>query len=389
MKFASKLIKNFYRNIMYKNINVIFLILLINLISSQKNIYAKDIKNKPIVVVIDAGHGGKDTGAIGRKGLEKNIVLSIALKLGKLIEDNLQGVKVIYTRKTDVFVELNKRAEIANKNKADLFISIHANSNKKTKPYGAETYVMGLHKTQENLNVAKRENSVIVFEKDYSKKYEGYDPKSSESYIIFSLMQNAYLNQSLAFASLVQDEFKNYAKRYDRGVKQAGFLVLWNTTMPSVLVETGFISNAKEEKYLLSDKGEEITAECIYKALCEYIKSIKNKTVTNTTNLDITKPVTKNVVKKTNDNTVDNNIFFKIQITSSSKPIPLDSNYFKGFKNIEEHKISSTYKYTIGNETNFKKIKKMQQSVKQKFPDAFIVAFKNGKKIPINDAIKK
>lgn len=374
---------------MYKNINVIFLILLISLISIQKNVYAKGIKNKPIVVVIDAGHGGKDTGAIGRKGLEKNIVLSIALKLGKLIENNLKGVKVIYTRKTDVFVELDKRADIANKNKADLFISIHANSSKKSKPYGAETYVMGLHKTQENLNVAKRENSVIVFEKDYSKKYEGYDPKSSESYIIFSLMQNAYLNQSLAFASLVQDEFKDYAKRYDRGVKQAGFLVLWNTTMPSVLVETGFISNAKEEGYLLSDKGEEITAECIYKALCEYIKSIKNKTVADTTNLNITKSVTKNVVKKTNHNTVDNNILFKIQITSSSKPIPLNSNYFKGLKNIEEHKISSTYKYTIGNNTDYKKIKKMQVSVKQKFPDAFIVAFKNGKKISINDAIKK
>ena len=378
---------------MYKNINAIFLLILISLLNIQANICAKGtkyLKNKPIVVVIDAGHGGKDPGAIGRRGQEKNITLAVALKLGKLIEDSLQDVKVIYTRKTDVFVELNKRAEIANKNKADLFISIHANSNKKTKPHGAETYVMGLHKTQENLNVAKRENSVIVFEKDYSKKYEGYDPNSSESYIIFSLMQNAYLEQSLAFASFVQSEFKNCAKRHDRGVRQAGFLVLWNTTMPSVLIETGFISNSKEEEYLLSNNGEDAIASCIYKALCEYIKSINNKTVADTINFNINKSVSKNdSITKLNNDTNDDRIFFKIQITSSSKQIPLDSNYFKGFKDVEEHKISSTYKYTVGNDNDIDKIKRMQQSVRQYFPDAFIVAFKNGKKISINEAIKK
>ncbi len=378
---------------MYKNINVIFLLILISLLNIQANIYAKGtkyLKNKPVIVVIDAGHGGKDPGAIGRNGQEKNIALAIALKLGKLLEDNLQNVKVIYTRKTDVFVELNKRAEIANKNKADLFISIHANASIKTRPYGTETFVMGLHKTQENLKVAKRENSVIVFEEDYSKKYEGYDINSSESYIIFSLMQNAYLEQSLAFASFVQNEFKNCAKRHDRGVKQAGFLVLWNTTMPSVLIETGFISNENEEKYLLSNKGKDAIALCIYKALCEYIKSINNKTVSDTTNFKINKSVSKNdSITKLKKRTIDDRIFFKIQITSSSKQIPLDSSYFKGFKDVEEHKISSAYKYTIGNDTDIDKIKKMQQSVRRYFPDAFIVAFKNEKKIPINEAIKK
>ncbi|MCK5823666.1 MAG: N-acetylmuramoyl-L-alanine amidase [Bacteroidales bacterium] len=366
---------------MYKNINAIFLIILIILFNINTIIYAQS-ENKQMIIVLDAGHGGKDSGAIGRRGQEKNIVLAISLKLGKLIEENLKDVKVIYTRKTDVFIELDKRAEIANKNKADLFISIHANSNKKTKPFGAETYVMGLHKTQENLNVAKRENSVIVFEEDYSKKYEGYDPKSSESYIIFSLMQNAYLEQSLSFASFVQGEIKNSAKRNDRGVKQAGFLVLWNTTMPSVLIETGFISNKKEEDYLLSKQGVDAISKCIYNALCEYIISIKNKTVAETTNFIVNN-------KNAEDNSKDT-VLFKIQISSSSKQIPLNSNHFKGCKSVEEFKVSeSSYKYTVGCDTDFKNIKKMQKSIKQHFPDAFIVAFKNGKKIPINEAIKK
>ena len=364
---------------MYKNINSIFLIILIILFNINTNIFAQS-DNKQMIIVIDPGHGGKDSGAIGRRGQEKNIVLAISLKLGKLIEENLKDVKVIYTRKTDVFVELNKRAEIANKNKADLFISIHANSNKKTKPFGAETYVMGLHKTQENLNVAKRENSVIVFEEDYSKKYEGYDPKSSESYIIFSLMQNAYLEQSLSLASFVQGEIKNSAKRKDRGVKQAGFLVLWNTTMPSVLIETGFISNKKEEDYLLSKQGEDDMALCIYNALKEYIKSIKNKTVAETTSF----------YNNNKKDTLKDKIFFKIQVSSSSKQIPLDSEHFKGCKNVEEYKASPTsYKYTVGCDSDFNSIKKMQKSIKQHFPGAFIVAFKNGKKIPISEAIKK
>ncbi|MBE9467625.1 MAG: N-acetylmuramoyl-L-alanine amidase [Bacteroidetes bacterium] len=372
---------------MYKNINVIFLIIFIFLFNFHTDTNAQ-IQNKRMIIVIDAGHGGKDSGAIGRKSQEKNIVLAIALKLGKLIEDGLKDIKVIYTRKTDVFIELNKRAEIANKSKADLFISIHANSNKKTKPYGAETYVMGLHKTQENLDVAKRENSVIVFEEDYSKKYEGYNPNSSESYIIFSLMQNAYLEQSLSLASFVQGEIKNNAKRNDRGVKQAGFLVLWNTTMPSVLIETGFISNKKEEEYLISKKGENDIALCIYNALFEYIKSIKNKTAKELTNFNFNKTTETDRAEIKKDFTNDK-IYFKIQIFSSSKQIPLNSNDFKGYKSVEEHKISSTFKYTVGSNENLKKIKKMQQSVKLNFPDAFIVAFKNGKKISINEAIKK
>ncbi|HQH40449.1 MAG TPA: N-acetylmuramoyl-L-alanine amidase, partial [Bacteroidales bacterium] len=194
-------------------------------------------------VVIDAGHGGEDPGAIGRTAREKDITLPIALKVGQYITENFNNVEVIYTRKNDTFIPLFDRADIANKNNADLFVSIHVNANPKNREAeGTETYVMGLHTDEKNFEVAKKENSVIVLEKDYSIKYEGFDPSSPESYIIFSLMQNKYLEQSLTLAAMVQDEFREKALRCDRGVKQAGFLVLWRTSMPSILIETGFIS---------------------------------------------------------------------------------------------------------------------------------------------------
>jgi N-acetylmuramoyl-L-alanine amidase len=194
-------------------------------------------KNKIHTVVVDPGHGGKDPGTVGKQTKEKEIVLGIALKLGKYIEDNMSDVKVIYTRKTDVFVPLHERAEIANKNDADIFISIHANADPKWKAEGTETYAMGLHKSEDNLEVAKLENSVILMEEDYTTNYENFDPNSAESYIAISLLQNIHLEQSLEFASYIQNQFRERAKRKDRGVKQAGFLVLWQTTMPSVLVE--------------------------------------------------------------------------------------------------------------------------------------------------------
>ncbi|MFC2104763.1 N-acetylmuramoyl-L-alanine amidase [Bacteroidota bacterium] len=193
-------------------------------------------------IIIDAGHGGRDDGTSGRKAKEKDIALTIAIKLGTYIEENIPDVKVIYTRTTDVFVPLNERANIANKNKADLFISIHLNGNKNTRAYGTETYAMGLHKTDGNLEVAKIENSAILFEEDYTTKYEGFDPNSAESYIMFSFLQNTYLEQSLNYASFIENEFETRALRKSRGVKQAGFLVLWKTTMPSVLIEAGFFN---------------------------------------------------------------------------------------------------------------------------------------------------
>ncbi len=220
-------------------------------------------------VCIDAGHGGHDSGCLGSSSKEKEVALSIALKLGKLIEQNFSDVKVIYTRKTDVFIPLHERANIANRAKADLFICIHLNSGAKS-AYGSETYVMGLHKTNDNLGVAKRENAAILLEDDYKTKYDGFDPNSPEANIIFSLYQNQYMHQSVEFASKIQQQFEEHAGRFNRGVKQAGFLVLYKTAMPAVLIENGFLSHDAEEKFLDSDKGQTTMATAIYRAFKEY-----------------------------------------------------------------------------------------------------------------------
>ena len=220
-------------------------------------------------VVLDAGHGGHDSGCLGGDSKEKNIALSIALKLGKMIEERYPDIKVVYTRKTDVFVELRERAEIANNKDADLFICIHCNSGNKA-AYGFETFVMGLHKTDDNLSVSKRENASILLEKDYKQNYDGYDPNSPESNIIFNLYQNLYMEKSLTFASKVQANVVEHAGRYNRGVKQAGFLVLYKTAMPSVLIETGFLTNINDEKYLLSEKGQAGMVTAIFRAFKEY-----------------------------------------------------------------------------------------------------------------------
>ncbi|MCX6243602.1 MAG: N-acetylmuramoyl-L-alanine amidase [Bacteroidetes bacterium] len=224
-------------------------------------------------VVIDAGHGGKDPGALGKKSQEKNITLPIVLKLAEQIRAECKGVTVICTRTTDEFIELHERAEIANRSKADLFISIHCNANPKHNFHGAETYIMGLHRTEANLEIAKFENAAILMEPDYSTNYNGFDPNSDESYITFTLFQNAYLEQSTTFASLVQDEMKDRVGMDDRGVRQAGFLVLYKTTMPSVLIETGFLSNLEEEKFLSSQKGQEY----ISGAICRAFRRFKAK----------------------------------------------------------------------------------------------------------------
>lgn len=226
-------------------------------------------------VVIDAGHGGKDPGTIGKFLKEKDVVLKIALKVGEYIEQNVPDVKVIYTRKTDRFIELTERANIANKHKADLFISIHANAISNPRIYGTETWVMGLHKSEENLAVAQRENSVILYEDNYQEQYEGFD-NSPESYIMFSLMQNAYLESSLRFADKIEKQFKHRAGRHSRGVKQAGFVVLYKTATPSVLVEAGFLSNETEEKFLGTDSGQNLIASGIYRAFKEYKSEIES-----------------------------------------------------------------------------------------------------------------
>ena len=220
-------------------------------------------------IVIDAGHGGKDPGCSGKFSKEKHVALEVALELGRIIEENLPGVKVIYTRKTDKFIELHERANIANRNNADLFVSIHCNAG----PHyfrGSETYAMGLHKTQGNLDVAIRENESILQEENYLDNYEGFDPSSTEGYILFSLMQNAYLDNSLNIASKIEHQFKNRVNRHSRGVKQAGFLVLWKTSMPSILIELGFLTNDNEEVFLNNKKNQVYMASGIYRAIKAY-----------------------------------------------------------------------------------------------------------------------
>ena len=228
------------------------------------------VPNKRFTVVIDAGHGGHDPGAIGKRGREKNINLNVALKLGKLIENSCNDTRVVYTRKTDVFVPLHRRAEIANDAKADLFISIHTNSAKNTSARGTETYIYGLEQADINMEVAKRENSVILLEEDYTTTYQGYDPNSVESFIMFDFQQNKYFEQSIHFASMVQDQFRILAKRPDRSVRQQNLLVLRLSSMPSILVEVGYISNASDAAYLSKDANRAKLAESIYRAFVSY-----------------------------------------------------------------------------------------------------------------------
>lgn len=345
--------------------------------------------NDRFIVVIDPGHGGNDPGAIGTRGKEKNINLNVARKLGRLIEDNCNDTKVVYTRKSDIFVPLHRRAEIANNAKANLFISIHTNAVAKKNSYvkGTETYTLGLHRTEENLEVAKKENSVILIEDDYKQRYAGFNPNSSESYIIFEFMQDKNMSQSVNFATLIQQNFKSY-NRIDKGVHQAGFLVLRETSMPSVLIELGYISNPSEETYLLSDKGTTDLANAIYRAFINYkgdSSKIKPTTVTSNTRQEITTP------KEEEEETKETSkIKFKIQILASDKVLPQNSRQFKGLNPVSWYKENGLIKYTYAEDEDYNKILKIKRKiVDPKFKDAFIIAFKNDTKININKAIKE
>jgi N-acetylmuramoyl-L-alanine amidase len=258
-----------------RNIGFSVILVAITLLNSSST-YIKAPEFKVDVVVIDAGHGGKDSGTRGQKILEKDVALKIALKVGHYIEKNVPGVKVIYTRKTDTYLSLDERANIANRAGADLFICIHANSMPGGRATGTETYVMGLHKDANNFEVAKRENSVILMDDNYEERYEGFDPDSPESYILFSLTQSAYQESSLLFAQKVEDQFKHRVGRHSRGVKQAGFVVLWRTTMPSVLIETGFLSHPSEEQFLAQERGQDLIASGIYRAFKEYKSEVES-----------------------------------------------------------------------------------------------------------------
>ncbi len=358
----------------------------------------KSQNNNPFIVVIDAGHGGKDPGAVGLISKEKTINLDIALKLGKLITDNTDA-KVIYTRKSDVFVELTERAEIANRAKANLFISIHTNALKSKSYSGAETYSLGLARSEENLEVAKRENSVILLEDNYSTRYEGFDPNSTESYIIFEMMQGQYMEQSINLASYVQRNFAKQCKRINRGVKQAGFLVLRNTSMPSILVETGYISNKTEERYLNSENGRKAMSTAIYNAFAQYKEDFEKKqngkivqqaemiAVDSKEGTEVVEDpiVTEEVIALkdvSSSETKKSGTIYKIQILASAKPLKNNSSEFKGLSNIELFKENGWYKYTYGASSNYKEILNLKKKmIDNKFKKAFIITFKDGKKL--------
>ena len=353
---------------------------------------------KDFVVVIDAGHGGHEPGAIGKISKEKNINLNVALKVGNLIKNNCDDVKVIYTRSKDVFIPLDRRAEIANNAKADLFISIHTNAlaNNRTAK-GASTWTLGLAKSDANLEVAKRENSVILYESDYQTRYAGFNPNSAESYIIFEFMQDKYMEQSVHLASLMQKQFRHTCKRLDRGVHQAGFLVLKASAMPSILIELGFISTPEEERYLNSETGATTMAKGIYHAFLNYKREHEirltgvSKTVipTEQKEQDIEKendrPVT--VQKVAESATNDNEITFKIQILTSSKPLAKNDKRLKGLKGVDYYKEKDIYKYTYGASGDYNKVLRTKRTITAKFKDAFIIAFRDGEKMNVNEAI--
>lgn len=345
-----------------------------------------DPKNKVQVVVLDAGHGGKDPGALGKNSREKDITLSIAHKVGQYIEENFKDVKVIYTRDKDVFIPLHERANIANKNKADLFISIHANSSKSTRVYGTETFAMGEHRSDQNLEVAMKENAVITLEEDYTIHYEGFDPTSAESYIIFSLMQNIYLEQSLTFASFVQEQFRDRAKRVDRGVKQDIFLVLWRTTMPSVLIEAGFISNLTEEKYLVSEEGQVYLASAIFRAFRDYKLDIENKSIF-TTDYSQTKSLPLDDASSIDQ--VNNSVIFMVQIASSARQLESTDPIFSDYNNIELLVKENSYKYAVGKYKSYQEATEYSIDVRKKYPGAFVIGVKNDEIIPLQEALER
>ena len=360
-------------------------------------------ENRNFTVVIDPGHGGRDPGAIGRRGKEKDINLSVATKLGKLIQENCNDVKVLYTRQKDVFVPLDRRAQIANNAKADLFISIHTNSVAKGRTVrGTETYTLGLHRTDDNLEVAKKENAVILIESDYEQRYAGFNPNSAESYIIFEFLQDRNMENSVQLATFIQRQFKSTAKRIDKGVHQAGFLVLRETTMPGVLVELGYISTPDEERYLLTESGTDALALSIYQAFAKY----KTQNVSSSNKPRAKAPIpsdrqepkpstspnksAKEPAKvKPSQKDSANKPVFKIQILTSEKKLSPNNKLFKGLSPVNYYQENGIYKYTYGESTDYNKVLRTRREISSKFKGAFIIAFKNGKKVNVNEAIKE
>lgn len=344
-------------------------------------------QGKTWVIVIDPGHGGKDPGALGSFAKEKNINLAIALKAGEYLEKNLSNVKVLYTRKDDVFVGLIERADFANKNKADLFISVHANSIAKKSIQGTETWIMGPARDEQNLAVAMKENEVIQWEDDFTTKYEGFDPKSPESYIMFTVMQNTFKEQSTWLASDIQNQFRNRAGRNDLGVKQAGFLVLYMTTMPSVLIETGFLTNPEEEKFLTSKTGQDYIASAIYRACRSYINEIEKKTIVSQ-DMKLIEIQPADTAKEQTDDNISDPVTFSVQIASSTKRIEIIPDNFKGLGDVKEIYIDNRYKYATGSFSDYKETVEYWRKIRAIIPDAFVIALQGDKILPLEDAKK-
>jgi len=388
---------------------------------------AQDVR---FTVVLDAGHGGHDPGAMGDIMREKDINLSITLDLGTIIEQNFKDVKVVYTRKTDKYLTLQERADVVNNHHADLFICIHTNAAPSPSAYGAETFTLGLAKTKANLDVAMRENSVITLEENYKTKYHGFDPNSVDSYIMFEFMQDKYIDRSVDFASIIQKQFLSYCNRSDRGVRQAGFWVLHRSACPSVLVELGFISNPTEERYLSSDQGQKEMATAIFNAFVDYKRAHDKRSGLQTSNVtkidqkvkveehtqlqvaraaeETSKKLVVNpqqnrvadtvikiistkqtpVIVTVTENKIVQSPIFKVQLFASKKTIKPNAPDFKGIKNVDYFIEKGLNKYTIGAETDYQKIENIRNKILSKFPNAFIIAFVGDQKISAKEALK-
>lgn len=396
--------------------------------SSQKDSTKSETFNVKRVV-IDAGHGGHDPGCLGSSSQEKHVCLGVALKLGALIKDYFPDVKVIYTRDKDVFVKLHERANIANKNKADLFISIHANSAQNTAAYGTETYVMGTKYTDRNLEVSKRENSVILLEDDHETNYDGYDPNSPMTNILLGLYQQEYLQSSINFATKVEHQFKTRNNRHSRGVRQRVLLVMYRTSMPSVLIEVGFLTNKNNEALLKEELGQAETAGAIFRAFVEYKREMEgmpsseialeeakvfsewDSTLVNVLKLKVGEKKAEEIEKRVeasrdsvkkevaalqkeeSEKQVDKrdvkdyDVLFRVQITSSSKKIPLNSRKFKDVSDVFEYQVGDVFKYAVGNCVTQEEAIELQKKVRQtEFNDAFVVAFYKGERVSVKKA---
>lgn len=378
--------------------------------------------NKRFTLVIDPGHGGHDAGALGAISKEKNINLAVALRFGKYVEQNLPEVRVIYTRTKDVFIPLNERANIANRANADLFISVHTNALPAGKvARGFETYTLGMHRAKDNLDVAMRENSVISMEKDYQQRYQGFDPRSSESYIIFEFIQGKNMERSVELARMIQRGVCDGANRPDKGVHQAGFLVLRETSMPGCLIELGFITTPDEERLLNNDSRVDDIARGIYEAFAKY-KNKYDKSVSvpyrasDSEDVNIPKIVPdqepapktrvvtrgkqpkreeatpeqpKRVEKKVKRAEVADAPVFKLQIFVGSRNLRKGDAHFKGETDYDSFQEGNLVKYTLGASTNYNEIYRLRKEKLDKFPEAFIIAFKNGQKYDVNQAIRE